>query len=208
MPEFDDKQPPKQVYHTRIWREEAEPDNPFATRAAYCYGYDVYGEILRKASWVEYLYLLFKGERPTAAQAGLLERLAVALANPGPREASVRAAMNGGVGGSRNAASLMAALAVGAGQYGGGHEVYITVSAWEQLGTDLAAWQAFLVAPNEGYQEDIWSPIEHAPGFDPNGERCPTTVLQMLDVLAAASPGPALPWLQTHREVLEQGMDA
>ena len=193
----------RQLYYTKIWREEAEPDNPFAAKACYCHGYDVYGSILQKASWFEYLYLLFKGERPSDAQARLLERLAIALANPGPREVSVRAAMNGGVGGSRNAASLMAALAVGAGQYGGGHEVYLLVNAWQALGADPQAWKQWLSQPNEGYREDIWRPIEHAPGFDPNGESCPTPVKQTLDLLAAISPGSALTWLRDQRESLE-----
>lgn len=196
----------KHVYHTSIWKEDPEPDNPFAARACYCHGYDVYGELLYKASWFEYLYLLFVGERPSAQQARLLERLAVALANPGPREASVRAAMNGGVGGSRNAASLMAALAVGAGQYGGGHEVFIVLNAWKACGTDLAAWQAFLANPNAGHREDIWLPVEHAPGFDPNGESFPTPLRQVLDLLAEISPGVALSWLQAQREALEQAV--
>ena len=49
--------------------------------------------------------------------------LALALANPGPRDPMVHAAMCGGVGGSHAAASLIAALAVGAGQSGGAREV-------------------------------------------------------------------------------------
>ncbi|MDP1634899.1 MAG: hypothetical protein Q8L69_09480, partial [Gallionellaceae bacterium] len=101
--------------HTRIWREEPEADNPFATRAAFCRGFDVYGEMLGHARWVEMLYLLFRNEPPTSAQADVLEALAVALANPGPRDASIHAAMCGGVCGSTAASSLMAALAVGAG---------------------------------------------------------------------------------------------
>jgi citrate synthase len=109
-----------ETVQTRIWREEPEPDNPFAVRVAYCRGYDVYGEMLGQARWVEMLYLLFREEAPTAAQADLLEALAVALANPGPRDASVHAAMCGSVCGSTAAASLMAALAVGAGQLAGG----------------------------------------------------------------------------------------
>jgi hypothetical protein len=32
--------------YSRIWREEAEPDNPFATQSAYCRGYDVYGDMI------------------------------------------------------------------------------------------------------------------------------------------------------------------
>src|SRR5204863_8080903 len=100
----------REVIHTRIWLEEPEPNNPFATRAAYCRGYDVYGEMLGQARWVEMLYLLFHDEAPTAAQADLLEALALALANPGPRDASVHAAMCGGVCGSTAASSPMAAL--------------------------------------------------------------------------------------------------
>ena len=89
---------------SRIWLEEPEPNNAFATRAAFCHGYDVYGEMLGNAGWVDMIYLLFKGEAPTRAQAAALEILAVALANPGPRDASVHAAMCAGVGGSPAAA--------------------------------------------------------------------------------------------------------
>lgn len=47
---------------SRIWREEPEADNPFAARSAYCHGFDVYGEMLGQARWVEMLYLLFREE--------------------------------------------------------------------------------------------------------------------------------------------------
>ena len=114
---------------SRIWLEEPEPNNPFACRAAYCHGYDVYGEMLGDAGWVDMLYLLFKGEAPSRSQADALETLAVALANPGPRDASVHAAMCAGVGGSPAAAALTAALAVGAGGAGGAHEVFLAMPA-------------------------------------------------------------------------------
>jgi hypothetical protein len=48
--------------HSTIWLEEPEPNNAFACRAAYCHGYDVYGEMLGNAGWVDMLYLLVKGE--------------------------------------------------------------------------------------------------------------------------------------------------
>lgn len=193
----------RQVYHTNIWEEEAEADNPFATKTAYCHGYDVYAEILQKASWFEYLYLMFKGERPTVAQAALLEKLAIVLANPGPREASVRAAMNGGVSKSTHAAALMAALAVGAGQYGGSHEVSVLMELWSQCDCDLDRWVARLLAPADNSQADIWLPMEHSPGFDPNGERCSEIVLRALSTLASVSSGESLAWLQANRETLE-----
>src|ERR1044071_1625942 len=92
---------------SRIWLEEPEADNPFAARTAFCHGYDVYGEMIGSASWADMIHLLFKGEAPSAAARAALDILAVALANPGPREPSVHAAMCGGVGGSVGAGSVM-----------------------------------------------------------------------------------------------------
>ena len=97
-----------ETIRTRIWQEEPEPDNAFAAMSCHCHGYDVYSELLGNASWIEYLYLLFRGEAPSVQQARLLEGLAIALANPGPRDAAVHAAMCGGVGGSTSASCLMA----------------------------------------------------------------------------------------------------
>lgn len=186
-----------------LWREEPESDNPFAAKRALCAGYDVFGDLLGKASWVEFVYLLFKGERPTPVEAALFNDLAVVLANPGPRDHSVLAAMAGGAGGSTPAASLMAALAVGAGQLGGAHEVALCVEAWGNLGTDLTAWQEFVSTPLGDDRPDIWPTPEHPPGFDPNGATCPTPVRQTLARLASLSAGAALPWLQENREALE-----
>jgi citrate synthase len=187
---------------SRIWREEAEPDNPFAIRAAYCRGYDVYGEMLGQARWVEMLYLLFREEAPTAAQADLLEALAVALANPGPRDASVHAAMCGGVCGSTAASSLMAALAVGAGQFAGGHEVFLAMEGWVACGTNLDSWRKRL----DGLEEipgSIWPTPEHPPGFDPYGVSTPTSVKQTLSCLVQYSSGEYLAWLQQNISALE-----
>lgn len=198
----------REVVHTRIWAETSEPDNPFAAAACHCRGYDVYGELLNKAGFVEYLYLLFAGERPTPPQAQLLERLAIALANPGPREASVHAAMCAGVGGSPAASMLMAALGVGAGNLGGGHEVRVAMEAWERFGCDLAAWQCFLKDPPRPERADIWTPLEHAPGFDPHGVRCATPVMQTLDALSDIGAGGHLLWLAEHRPSLEAAAGA
>ena len=187
---------------SRIWREEAEPDNPFAIRAAYCRGYDVYGEMLGQARWVEMLYLLFHEEAPTETQADLLEALAVALANPGPRDASVHAAMCGGVCGSTAAASLMAALAVGAGQFTGGHEVFLAMEDWAACGTNLEAWQKRLVSLEE-IPGSIWPTPEHPPGFDPYGVSTATTVKQTLACLVRYNSGAHMPWLQQNLHALE-----
>lgn len=193
----------KDVIHTKIWQETPEPDNPFAAAICRCAGYDVYGDILGKASWFEYLYLLFRQERPTPQQALLLEGLAVALANPGPRDPAVHAAMCGGTGGSTHASCLIAALAVGAGQLGGAHEVALAMEYWSHCGDDLEAWRIRLASPPREERADVWLPIEHPPGFDPHGASCPTPVRQTLDFLAGRSPGTRLRWLQQARTDLE-----
>jgi len=187
---------------TRIWLEEPEPDNPFATHTASCHGYDVYGEMLGHARWMEMLYLLFRGEAPTSAQADLLETMAVSLANPGPRDPSVHAAMCGGVGGSTAAASLIAALAVGAGQLSGGREVFLAMEAWNNCGANLDAWQHRLAAPPDT-TASIWPAPEHPPGFDPHGVSTATTVKQTLACLAGMSTESRLTWLETNRPALE-----
>lgn len=193
----------KDRIRTRIWLEEPEPDNPYAARAAFCHGYDVYGEMIGKARWPEMLLLLFKGEAPVAWQADLLEALSVILANPGPRDPSVHAAMCGGVGGSTAASCLMAALSVGAGGLAGGREVFRAMELWERCATDPAAWQRRL-AECGGTAASIWPETEHAPGFDPYGTGTATTVRQALTTLAGISGGPLLPWLTANRTVLEK----
>jgi len=189
--------------HTHIWLEEPEPDNPFATKSAHCHGYDVFGDMLGRARWTEMLYLLFRGEAPAPEQTALLETLAVALANAGPRDPAVHAAMCGGVGGSPAASCLMAALAVGAGQHTGAREVFTAIQGWQVCGTDLGAWHSWFAEIQQPERAGVWPIPEHAPGFDPNGASTATIVKQTLDCLATMSPGPCLPWLAREREALE-----
>lgn len=191
-------------YHSKIWLEDPEPENPFAARACYCQGYDVYGQILPNAGWFDYLLLMFRGERPSPQSSRLLEKLAIALANPGPREASVRAGMNAGVAGTNHSSALMAALAVGAGQYGGAQEVAECMKLWQTCSTNLERWADALTNPDKPEFADIWLPMEHAPGFDPNGDVTPTPVQQVLSYLAGIAPSDgALFWLEAHRVELE-----
>lgn len=192
------------VYHSNFWLEEPESDNPFAANRCYCAGYDVYGQVMERAGWFEYLLLLFQGERPSPERCRLMEKLAMALANPGPREASVRAAMNAGVAGTNPGSALMAALAVGSGQYGGAQEVAVSVRLWRECGQDAEQWKDRLFQPDDDERADIWLPMEHAPGFDPNGDSTPTPILQVLNQLVQLAPGNgALAWLAQNRESLE-----
>jgi citrate synthase len=192
-----------EVLHSRIWQEEAEPDNPFATRIARCHGYDVYGDMLGNAGWTDMIFLLFRGEAPSKETARLLETLAVALANPGPRDPSIHAAMCSGTGGSPAAASLIAALAVGAGQLFGAREILLAVQDWADCGTDLEAWRSRLTARPKRVGASAWPEAEHPPGFDPHGVRTTLIVEQTLTCLSDLSPGRNLPWLAEQRTNLE-----
>lgn len=194
----------KETITTKIWNEIPEDDNPFVAKACYCSGFDVYGDLLGKASYIEYLYLLFKLEPPTQQQAVLLEGLAVALANPGIRDHSIRAAMSAGAGGSTHASALIAALAVGAGNLGGGREIYNAVKYWEQCGMNTSAWKEIINNPPVEERIDVWEPMEHVPGFDPNGTSCPLPIRQTLDYLVDVSGSEKIKWLQKNRESLEK----
>lgn len=192
----------REQVRTRIWQETPEPDNGFATRSALCHGYDVYSDLLGQARWVDMLFLLLRGEAPSAAQARLLDALAVALANAGPRDAAVHAAMCAGVGGSTSAAALIAALSVGAGKAGGAREVWAAMQLFNACGRSPAAWERALAAP-AGERAGIWPQAEHAPGFDAHAVQACGIVVRALDVLASLSDGPCLPWLLQSREPLQ-----
>lgn len=194
----------KEVIHSRIWEEAPEDDNPFAAASCHCSGYDVYGDLLSKASLVEYLFLLFKLERPTQQQARLLEILSIAIANQGPRDHSIRAANNAGVGGSTSAACLMAALAVGAGQLGGSREITLAMDNWQSCGQDLSLWEERIKNPPREERADVWPEIEHLPGFDPHGISCATPVRQTLQALVGCQVGVTLQWLANNRIALEK----
>ena len=191
---------------TKIWDESAEPDNPFAAASCHCSGFDVYGDLLKNASYIDYLYLLFKLEPPNKKQSMLLEGLAIALANLGPRNHAVRAAMNAGVGGSTHASALIAAISVGAGNLGGAREVFYGVQYWEACGCEIKIWRDLIANPPQQARLDVWLPMEHTPGFDPNGVSCPTPVIQTLEHLADIGAAKHLKWLLDNRTALESAV--
>lgn len=192
-----------QVIHSNFWHEQPEPGNPFAAQVSRCSGYDVYGDLLGKASYIEYLYLMLRRERPTRAQAAALEVLAIALANPGPRDPSVHAASAAGVTGNPAANTLMAALASGGGSYGGARAVLLALQGWQECGEDLAKWAVLLQREQPQSRPLFWPRADAAPGFDPHGGACPLPVRQTLEKLASMLPASPLAWLERHRGELE-----
>ena len=193
----------QEVIHTQIWKETPESDNPFAAAVCECSGFDVYGDLLGKASWIEYLFLLFKLAPPSETQAKLLEGIAVAIANPGPRDLSVRAAMNGGAGGSTSAACLIAALAPSAGHYGGAREIYLVMKLWIECEQNTLRWADALRNFNGHDEDSLWPDLEHPPGFVSDGISCAMPVQQTLQYLSGLWRKGALEWLRNNQQELE-----
>jgi citrate synthase len=189
-----------------FWQETAEPDNPFATRVALCSGYDVYGDLLKHADATDMLWLLLTGQAPGIKQKPLINKLAIALANFGPRDTACQASMSAAAGGSGAAACLMAGLAVAAGNVNGARELNEAMNIWQTCGIQIDRWQLSLKqysAPTEAAYTDSWLPLESPPGFDLNGVSCTTPVKETLAHLSQQSNTSSLRWLQQHREQLE-----
>jgi citrate synthase len=198
----------KPNFHSQIWLDEAQADDPFTAQASYCHGFDVFGQLIQKASYSDYILLMFSGEKPSAPHSNLFEVMAIALANLGPRDASNRAAMNAGVGGAPAASCLISSLAIGAGQTGGCRETYVLTQWFERLGTDTKLWKAQLKEPNsQRLREDIWDEFEHAPGFNPHGVSFPKTLYQLLEALDSCGDFPVIKWLIASRGEFEQELN-
>jgi len=107
---------------THIWQEQASAENPYIAESCRCHGYDLL-ELMSGRSYVDVLYLLFRGELPDTDESALLEALMISMINPGPRHPATRAAMNAGVGKTDPVHILPIALTVMGGSHLGAGEV-------------------------------------------------------------------------------------
>lgn len=151
---------------TKICLEEAAPSHEFIAQKMYVRGYDL-AELLPNVSLSSYLFLLFFEELPTPAQKQLLDALAVLLANPGPRDPSVLAAMTAAAAGATQAASLISAIAAGAGVCGGSREIFYLDQAWRECGINAQAWVDYLPNFNWAQPGETFAKVEHILGFMP-----------------------------------------
>ena len=186
---------------TTIWQDLPCADRPSLTARARLHGYDII-ELAALASPSEALYLLFRGHRPTTQQAELTRALSVLLLNPGPRDPSVYAAMCGGAPGSTAAACLMAALAAGAGRYGGARDVRDVMLLWPLHSGALARWLPLLT---QRTADGVWPAVGHPAGFEPAAATTAPVLVEALEVLSGSAPkGGALARLRELRVALEQ----
>lgn len=146
---------------TKIWEEVPAAHNHFLAERCRCHGYDL-AELAKKRNFVDVLYLLFRGELPTTAQAQMLETLMIYLINPGPRHPATRAAMNAGVGKTNSVHILPIALSVLGGTHLGGEEVEAGIRFIRQHQyADAALVAEKLLAIKESSEGDC----HIAPGF-------------------------------------------
>jgi len=177
---------------TRIWQEIPAAHNPYIAESCQCHGYDTL-ELAEKRSFSDVIFLLQRGELPSAQQSRLFETLMVSLSNPGPRHPATRAAMNAGVGKTNPAHILPISQSVMSGDYLGGGEVSASMTFLRKNRKNAPGQIAYeLVTRNKQPDEGDW---HIAPGFgsrfgdiDIVPERIATLLMKL------PGKGPALDW--------------
>jgi citrate synthase len=111
-----------QRIQTRITSELPSSQNPFIPEKVTWGGYDLF-ELVEKEGYLRVVFLLIKGDLPTAEQSRLLESIFVFFANPGTRHPATRAALTAAVTKTSAQNWLPIGLAVFGGQRGGAGEV-------------------------------------------------------------------------------------
>lgn len=190
-----------EVIKTNLWAEIPSAEDEFVAQKCLAAGYDVYGDLLGQVSWIEYLYLLFLHKAPTLPHVKLLNDLAVAIACFGPRDPAIQAAMTAAAAGSTAASSLIAAIAVGAGQFNGARDVHDLMLIWSEAGNSLTDWKKSL-APTAG-SRTIWPERSHPPGFDPTAAVCGAPLIKTLAHLCEHREAAHVQWLHAQRAHLQ-----
>ncbi len=107
---------------TKIWQEVPSNTNPYISKASLCHGYDLL-ELMDKKSFIDVVYLLFRGELPSKNEKQLLDKVFIAFINPGPRHPSTRAAIDAGIGKTDSELILPIGLSLLSGESSGASEV-------------------------------------------------------------------------------------
>ncbi len=111
---------------TAIWEEIPAKDNPYLAETVRCQGYDLI-DLMGKCSYLEVFFLLFRGELPAPIHIQLLEKLMIALINPGPRHPATRSAMVAGASKTTPENYLPISLSILSGSHLGANEVQLSM---------------------------------------------------------------------------------
>ncbi|MGH1469612.1 MAG: citrate synthase [Cellvibrionaceae bacterium] len=146
---------------TKIWQEIPSSKNPYIAQASLCHGYNLL-ELIEKKSFIDVLYLLFRGELPCNDGRELLEKTFIAFINPGPRHPSTRAAIDAGIGKTDPELILPIGLNLLSGEYCGAAEVEHAMR-WLRKNRKHNPKQLFESLLDE--QNENSSVVSIAPGF-------------------------------------------
>ncbi len=148
---------------TEIWHEEPDSKNAYLAKSCRCHGYDLL-DLMRRRSFVDVLYLLFRGELPNIDEARILERLMIASINLGPRHPATRAAMNVAVAKTDPCHILPISLAILGGEYlGAGQVVKAMQFLIEHQKDEVCSLVTALL--NSGIEREKDCDCDIAPGF-------------------------------------------
>ncbi len=176
---------------TSIWREVPAPGNPYLAESCRCRGYDLMA-LLEKRSFVDVLYLLFRGDLPTTSQARLLEGLMIGCINPGPRYPATRAAMNAGVARTHTAHILPIGLQAAGGAHLGGGEVISAMRFFQANHERDAAALAEQIPESIPPENEDWHPL---PGFGTRfGGRDPMPAQLVRHLMTCSEDTATLQW--------------
>lgn len=188
---------------TKIWYESPSENNPYLAGDSYLHGYDLL-QLMRKRSYTDVIFLLYKGQLPTAEESELLNRLMVVLINPGPRHPATRASMVAGAGKTDPvhimpiASAVMGGEQLGAGEVGDSmrflarNKKYQPEEVLERLGVS-------------GLRGDIENDCHIVPGFGRRFGGVDSLVEKQVAALSELGEfGPFLGWGQRFSESLNQ----
>ena len=185
---------------TKIWHEQPCPQNPYLTERCRLHGYDIF-DLAEQKSFIEVLYLLFRGELPDRNQAMLLEQLMIMLITPGPRHPASRAAMTAGISKTSAVNILPIGLMALSGEHLGAAEVEKSMKFLQSnLANNPQNLAKKLLSESECPDEGDWHIV---PGFGSrfgDVDPIPNQFAQRLNKLNA---GEAIKWGNTFASCLE-----
>lgn len=193
---------------TKIWHEVPSKNNPYIPSTIECHGYDLF-ELMKKRSFVDTFFLLFKGELPEKHESKILETLMIALINPGPRHLATRAAMNTAVGKTNPMHILPVGLSVLGGKYLGGADIDLIMRFFRKNNKSKA--KTFIdgildqPATQDGSPKSIEDTLnENILGFGKYYGGIDTIAEQIIQCMSEIhEPGPALKWGITLNDILK-----
>lgn len=185
---------------TAIWQELPSESNPYIASESRCHGYNQL-ELIQRGSFIDVVYLLFRGELPQPEQANLLEKLFISLINPGPRSPAAQAAMNAGISRTDYAHILPIALTVQGGAHLGGKETEMSMRFLLAQQNTSAQETAVHLLQNTRPDEGDW---HIAPGFGSHfGSIDLISQSIALNLVNHSAAGAALHWAQSFVDAIE-----